>query len=156
MRLSAAAWRRKRDSNPRGLAPKRFSRPPRYDRFDIPAYVSILLLNDTLSFFRRSPVMTASIFPQFICVAIISRFCEKVKGRSRFLIGIIECYGGVGGKAPELSAAKVVQADGSWHYWRQGWCRRMDLGITGGKGGVGGKQPLWLTQNKKSKTGCLR
>ena len=29
-------WRRKRDSNPRGLAPKRFSRPPRYDRFDIP------------------------------------------------------------------------------------------------------------------------
>ena len=29
-------WRRKRDSNPRGLSPKRFSRPPRYDRFDIP------------------------------------------------------------------------------------------------------------------------
>ena len=27
-------WRRKRDSNPRGLSPKRFSRPPRYDRFD--------------------------------------------------------------------------------------------------------------------------
>ena len=26
----------------------------------------------------------------------------------------------------------------------------MDPGITGGKGGVGGKQPLWLTQNKKS------
>ena len=28
-------WRREWDSNPRGLAPKRFSRPPRYDRFDI-------------------------------------------------------------------------------------------------------------------------
>ena len=27
-------WRRARDSNPRGLAPKRFSRPPRYDHFD--------------------------------------------------------------------------------------------------------------------------
>ena len=27
-------WRRGRDSNPCGLAPKRFSRPPRYDRFD--------------------------------------------------------------------------------------------------------------------------
>ncbi len=27
-------WRRVRDSNPRGLAPKRFSRPPRYDHFD--------------------------------------------------------------------------------------------------------------------------
>ena len=27
-------WRRRWDSNPRGLAPKRFSRPPRYDHFD--------------------------------------------------------------------------------------------------------------------------
>ena len=27
-------WRRRRDSNPRGVAAKRFSRPPRYDRFD--------------------------------------------------------------------------------------------------------------------------
>ena len=27
-------WRRGRDSNPCGLSPKRFSRPPRYDRFD--------------------------------------------------------------------------------------------------------------------------
>ncbi len=34
--LSGFLWRRKRDSNPRGLSPKRFSRPPRYDRFDIP------------------------------------------------------------------------------------------------------------------------
>ncbi len=30
--------RRERDSNPRGLSPKRFSRPPRYDRFDISAF----------------------------------------------------------------------------------------------------------------------
>ena len=27
-----------RDSNPRGVAPKRFSRPPRYDHFDTAAY----------------------------------------------------------------------------------------------------------------------
>ena len=27
-------WRKRRDSNPRGLSPKRFSRPPRYDHFD--------------------------------------------------------------------------------------------------------------------------
>ena len=32
----AALWRRQRDSNPRGLSPKRFSRPPRCDRFDMP------------------------------------------------------------------------------------------------------------------------
>ena len=29
-------WRRQRDSNPRAVADKRFSRPPRYDRFDMP------------------------------------------------------------------------------------------------------------------------
>ena len=29
-------WRRERDSNPCGVSPKRFSRPPRYDRFGIP------------------------------------------------------------------------------------------------------------------------
>ena len=33
---SSAFLRRERDSNPCGIAPKRFSRPPRYDRFDIP------------------------------------------------------------------------------------------------------------------------
>ena len=38
-------WRRKRDSNPRGVSPKRFSRPPRYDRFDIPAYYIIKFLH---------------------------------------------------------------------------------------------------------------
>ena len=27
-------WRRGRDSNPCGVSPKRFSRPPRYDHFD--------------------------------------------------------------------------------------------------------------------------
>ena len=31
---SCIHWRKRRDSNPRGLSPKRFSRPPRYDHFD--------------------------------------------------------------------------------------------------------------------------
>ena len=35
-------WRRQRDSNPRGVTPKRFSRPPRYDRFDMPPYSAII------------------------------------------------------------------------------------------------------------------
>ena len=35
-------WRRRRDSNPRGLSPKRFSRPPRYDRFDTPPRAKII------------------------------------------------------------------------------------------------------------------
>ena len=33
-------WRRGRDSNPCGVAPKRFSRPPRYDRFDTSPYMN--------------------------------------------------------------------------------------------------------------------
>ena len=37
-------WRRKRDSNPRGIAPKRFSRPPRYDHFAIPPGKNIQFL----------------------------------------------------------------------------------------------------------------
>ena len=39
-RFLAANWRRERDSNPCGRVPKRFSRPPRYDHFDIPPYMN--------------------------------------------------------------------------------------------------------------------
>ena len=35
--------RREWDSNPRALADKRFSRPPRYDHFDISPYIFCLL-----------------------------------------------------------------------------------------------------------------
>ena len=38
-------WRRRRDSNPRGLAPKRFSRPPRCDRFDTPPKRDCIITN---------------------------------------------------------------------------------------------------------------
>ena len=37
----SALWRRGRDSNPCGDSPKRFSRPPRYDRFDTSPFVSL-------------------------------------------------------------------------------------------------------------------
>ena len=51
-------WRRRRDSNPRGVSPKRFSRPPRYDRFDIPASVIFFVFpkrsDARSSLFRRS------------------------------------------------------------------------------------------------------
>ena len=36
--LPKGFWRRQRDSNPRAVADKRFSRPPRYDRFDMPPH----------------------------------------------------------------------------------------------------------------------
>ena len=38
-------WRRRRDSNHRGLAPKRFSRPPRCDRFDTPPKRDCIITN---------------------------------------------------------------------------------------------------------------
>ena len=34
----SSLWRKRRDSNPRGREPKRFSRPPRYDHFDTLPY----------------------------------------------------------------------------------------------------------------------
>ena len=40
MLLLTADWRRGRDSNPCGVTPKRFSRPPRYDRFDTSPYMN--------------------------------------------------------------------------------------------------------------------
>ena len=45
-------WRRGWDSNPRGLSPKRFSRPPRYDHFDT-SPLFILMIHRR--FERRTP-----------------------------------------------------------------------------------------------------
>ena len=51
--MTQPLFRREWDSNPRGVAPKRFSRPPRYDRFDNPAYLVYLIM-------FKAVVMTAS------------------------------------------------------------------------------------------------
>ena len=40
--MCAFFWRRERDSNPRGIAPKLISSQPRYDRFDISAYEIVI------------------------------------------------------------------------------------------------------------------
>ncbi len=63
--LGCFLWRRKRDSNPRGLSPKRFSRPPRYDRFDIPACFF------RLSLYRNRKVLST---PFRRLLIILSRF----------------------------------------------------------------------------------
>ena len=52
------SWRREWDSNPRALADKRFSRPPRYDHFDISPFAfcfsalqkARIILSSTFSF----------------------------------------------------------------------------------------------------------
>ena len=45
---TAYIWRRGRDSNPCGVAPKRFSRPPRYDHFDTSPYKTIKFLDSRI------------------------------------------------------------------------------------------------------------
>ena len=59
-------WRRGWDSNPRALSDKRFSRPPRYDRFDTPPYMKVLLCStyDMISYSAR----------------FVKCFCEKSRG----------------------------------------------------------------------------
>ena len=52
--LSKKMWRRGWDSNPRALSDKRFSRPPRYDRFDTSPCVN-------------SNLGTPEIFSVFVC-----------------------------------------------------------------------------------------
>ena len=67
-------WRREWDSNPRDVAVKRFSRPPRYDRFDIPAY-SVLLrgfsrnrLRKAAARYARSGTFVTQSISQIPCV----------------------------------------------------------------------------------------
>ena len=64
-------WRKRRDSNPRGLAPKWFSRPPRYDHFDtLPDWL--------LSFLKK-------IFCRFFC-GILRFGCCRVEFFDRILL----------------------------------------------------------------------
>ena len=48
-------WRRQRDSNPRGLSPKRFSRPPRYDHFDMPPNLQSIISGIRQSVKKKIP-----------------------------------------------------------------------------------------------------
>ena len=54
-------WRRRQDSNLRGVAPKRFSRPPRCDRFDTPPRF-LNLLDDYIIFFKKKQQLELSFF----------------------------------------------------------------------------------------------
>ena len=57
-------WRRVWDSNPRGIAPKRFSRPPRYDHFDNSPY---LVYEKTPCGDRARPVRVVGLIANIIC-----------------------------------------------------------------------------------------
>ena len=72
-------WRRERDSNPCGRVPKRFSRPPRYDHFDIPPYMNcrvadfigysiFLEIFLEMRFYDAFGVPEKSVFTRLFCV----------------------------------------------------------------------------------------
>ena len=85
-------WRRERDSNPCGRVPKRFSRPPRYDHFDIPPYMNcrqadfIGLLNFLEIFLEMLfsvafGVPEKSVFTRLFCVfasAMLANFQDRL------------------------------------------------------------------------------
>ena len=76
--MARLLWRRGRDSNPCGVAPKRFSRPPRYDRFDTSPYMK-------LSFDRNHQIFNC--FRNSFRNALLCRFrsAEKVSVYKAFL-----------------------------------------------------------------------
>ena len=78
--------RREWDSNPRALADKRFSRPPRYDHFDISPYVVVCVrcvltadASDILAL-KYSPVNNFFTFFSFF----ISSFCFSLQNPHKY------------------------------------------------------------------------
>ena len=82
----AVFWRRGRDSNPCGVAPKRFSRPPRYDHFDTSPYRCYDIIAQLFIFVNRFLKIPAGCFlTRIICGCIISNGDKK--GNYLLLIG---------------------------------------------------------------------
>ena len=71
--------RREWDSNPRALADKRFSRPPRYDHFDISPYVlsSSHLCQTQDVFYHQIFLLSTQIFIFFRFFSKIPRQCPN-------------------------------------------------------------------------------
>ena len=78
----AVFWRRGRDSNPCGVAPKRFSRPPRYDRFDTSPYMNLSfdrnhqIFNCFRNSFRNALLCCFRGAEKVRCHKAFRRFCD--------------------------------------------------------------------------------
>ena len=70
-------WRREWDSNPRGLSPKRFSRPPRYDRFDISPNIQFV------EYYSQSLIYYTPFIS--VCQGVDWKLYSKYKVKERFL-----------------------------------------------------------------------
>ena len=76
-------WRRGRDSNPCGVAPKRFSRPPRYDRFDTSPYMKLSfdrnhqIFNCFRNSFRNALLCCCRCAEKVRCCKAFQGFCDR-------------------------------------------------------------------------------
>ena len=76
-------WRRGRDSNPCGVAPKRFSRPPRYDRFDTSPYMKLSfdrnhqIFNCFRNSFRNALLCCFRRAEKVRCYKAFQGFCDR-------------------------------------------------------------------------------
>ena len=76
-------WRRGRDSNPCGVAPKRFSRPPRYDRFDTSPYMKLScdrnhqIFNCFRNSFRNVLLCCCRSAEKVRCCKAFQGFCDR-------------------------------------------------------------------------------
>ena len=86
-------WRNGWDSNPRALSDKRFSRPPRYDHFDIspnvcPFPCHLCCLPDDKSYSNKKDYYCQHIFTQFLLYFFQMRKSPFYHGSGLFLICI--------------------------------------------------------------------
>ena len=76
-------WRRGRDSNPCGVAPKRFSRPPRCDRFDTSPYMKLSfdrnhqIFNCFRNSFRNALFCCCRSAEKVRCCKAFQGFCDR-------------------------------------------------------------------------------
>ena len=84
IKITVDLWRRGRDSNPRGIAPKLISSQPRYDHFDTSPYAIYVIGAPEILWFRVSPVMTTSI-PLRVCQTRSEHLEPQKRGKTKML-----------------------------------------------------------------------
>ena len=105
-------WRRVWDSNPRGREPKRFSRPPRYDRFDsLPCMLTLFRENFIFNFYDlKAP-------PRYVllrCPTLSSQeTCSPIVDRSHSLLLACSATGSAR-KRPRFDSLPCINALGAF------------------------------------------
>ena len=89
--LPKGFWRRQRDSNPRAVADKRFSRPPRYDRFDMPPYFARALRPHTVKVYLILCQIATKLQLLFFGKCFFSKFCAFLTFYCLFTCAVLKC-----------------------------------------------------------------